>query len=287
MKKLTKNERAEVISALVVNCNCKDKKGQAAIFNEFDDETLIGLVAPVVNAMDTTADKNAQDEDQEEDETNNEEFDLNEDDGVDMEGDEDAEEDLDDAQSSTKLGFDFSGTGGFERPGQGDKVAKKAGIDNQARGGKKVKQVQNKGANVARRRMTMNEFLSIAPPEFVETWNEAENNKKQMKANLIKQITSNEANTFTKQYLASKDIPELRALAKLANNGRNQFEQPASVPMFNYEGAQGAGGAPFNQMTENEAEDDMYVPELINHEEHANLDPKKMRNRASAATLRA
>jgi len=274
-KALTKNERSEVISALVINCNCKDKKKQAAIFNEFDDDTLIGLLAPVVNAMDSENQEEARDEDQEEDETNNEfDLDLN-DDGVETTGDPDGEEDLDDAGGATRSGYDSlksGGTGGGDRPGDGNKVPKKAGINN-TRGGKSTKEA------TVPRRLTRNEFMAIAPLDIVETLNEHEAQKKAQKKQLIKMITSNEGNDFTKEYLATKDLPELRALAKLATHGRQAAfnQQREAVPMFI-----GAAGAVHNsqeESVENEDPDELYVPETLNYAEIANLDAKKMRKR--------
>lgn len=257
-KKLTKNQREEVIEALVANCNCS--KEDAEVFNEMEDQTLVGLLAPVINAMDTSKDEEDQDEDQETDETNN-------DDGTDMTGDPDAEEDLDDAESGSRSGFGTLKGGGTGpgRPGKGDENKDKAGIDNSRKGSKS---------------MTKQQFLELAQnafPEFAEMYHEGVNNRKTAKQRLIKVITSNAANKFNPKWLMTQDLPMLNQLAALAGGmSQNQGNEP--VPMFNYEGA--AGGAVHNAIDPND--DDILTIPTINYAEAANLDPKKMRRQLNA-----
>lgn len=260
VKKLTKNQREEVIEALVANCNCS--KEDAEVFNEMEDQTLVGLLAPVINAMDTSKDEEDQDEDQETDETNNE------DDGTDMTGDPDAEEDLDDAESGSRSGFGTLKAGGTGpgRPGKGEENKDKAGIDNSRRISKKESKP-----------MTTNQWLASAPPEVRSVVQNAMQFEAKQKKALIKQITSNASNDFTPQYLATKDVAELRAIAKLAA-GMNQNQGNEPVPMFNYEGA--AGGAVHNAIDPND--DDILTIPTINYAEAANLDPKKMRRQLNA-----
>lgn len=70
------------------------------------------------------------------------------------------------------------------------------------------------------KKLSMNEYIEQAPPELrgmlrhgVATYNEKQ-------ATLIAEIVANENNDFTEEYLKTKDVKELEAIAKLARNSR-------------------------------------------------------------------
>lgn len=76
---------------------------------------------------------------------------------------------------------------------------------------------------------TTEEYIAAAPPAIRQllqnslATHEAEKNK------LIAEITANKSNTFTPEFLSMKDIPELKGIAALANNGK---AAEGGVPMF-------------------------------------------------------
>jgi hypothetical protein len=49
---------------------------------------------------------------------------------------------------------------------------------------------------------------------------------------LVKTITSNKANQFNEQFLMTKQVPELRAIAALAGTPVPSYAGQADVPMF-------------------------------------------------------
>lgn len=94
------------------------------------------------------------------------------------------------------------------------------------------------------RPLTDEEWMRTAPPGIRSVVQNALNFQAQQKQTLIDQITANANNTFNPEYLATKDVQELQAIAALATNGRRQierFSQPnylgAAAPATNQQGA--------------------------------------------------
>jgi len=92
--------------------------------------------------------------------------------------------------------------------------------------------------------VTTQEYVNNAPPEVREVLNAAMATHKQRKTELVKQITSNTRNKFSKEQLAAKPLEELEMLAELAVDA-------------NYEG-QGGSSTPTNT----EKEEPLDLPEL-------------------------
>lgn len=109
--------------------------------------------------------------------------------------------------------------------------------------------------------VTVNEYVSSAPPEIQAMLNHGLGAYNAEKQRLIGIITSNTANVFSKEQLAVKEVPELHALAMLA-----QSALPASAPPAtggyqpSYYGA--AGGAP----TQNAAVEEPMMAPTMNFE---------------------
>jgi hypothetical protein len=63
---------------------------------------------------------------------------------------------------------------------------------------------------------TVNEYVASAPKEIQEVLTEALHNAAQRRADLVKEITSNKANTFTKEALTGMTINQLVGIAAIA-----------------------------------------------------------------------
>lgn len=89
---------------------------------------------------------------------------------------------------------------------------------------------------------TVAQYLAAAPPEIQAVLVANMGIIEREKQNCISVIVANSANTFTKEFLATKELPELQGLARIAQAGvpGGQFAQPQQAPpMFI-----GAAGAP-------------------------------------------
>lgn len=100
---------------------------------------------------------------------------------------------------------------------------------------------------------TAEEFIAQAPPEIQEVLTNGLAAHKAEKTKLIADITSNKANPFTKEFLATKGLQELRGLAALARPGAGSAASGA--PQMFYGGA----ATPATATVEN-AEDDGGLP---------------------------
>lgn len=66
--------------------------------------------------------------------------------------------------------------------------------------------------------VTLNQYVANAPPEIQDMLKSGLRMQQERRDALIETITANEANTFTDEYLATKDLEELTAIAALATN---------------------------------------------------------------------
>lgn len=82
--------------------------------------------------------------------------------------------------------------------------------------------------------LTAEEYIANAPADIQEVLKEAISTRNAEKDKLIGVILANKQCTFTKEFLATKGMPELRGLAKLAALKNEQAGDP--VQMFNYSG---------------------------------------------------
>jgi hypothetical protein len=86
---------------------------------------------------------------------------------------------------------------------------------------------------------TADEWLADAPDEVRSAVNNAMAFERQQKDGLIKRITDNDHNTFSKAYLESRSLDELRGLAALAINDDGNQDGPMQVLMPSYAGVPG------------------------------------------------
>jgi hypothetical protein len=80
------------------------------------------------------------------------------------------------------------------------------------------------------------EYLNDLPVEVRNSVRRSMERDKAEKARLIGVITKHPKNTFTKEYLETKDIEELTNLANLAVTNEDQQREVANVQRFNYAG---------------------------------------------------
>jgi hypothetical protein len=91
--------------------------------------------------------------------------------------------------------------------------------------------------------VTLDGYLAAAPPQVQTLLRNALAAEEAQKAELIDRISANAANPFTKEFLGTKPLDELRGLAALATANQPQANAaPGSVPMFH--GAATPFGAP-------------------------------------------
>ncbi len=112
------------------------------------------------------------------------------------------------------------------------------------------------GTAAENKEKTAEEYIADAPPAVANMLSNGMASYKADKDKLIVAITANEKNTFTKEQLEAKDLPELKSLAALATNKQktvpiipnlnfagqleaadvtNEKEEPLAVPSMNYE----------------------------------------------------
>lgn len=91
------------------------------------------------------------------------------------------------------------------------------------------KPVKNEETEIASQEvMTVDEFIANAPAEMQDVLRSGVRAHNAQKENLIKVITANKANTFTKEVLINKSLDELQALAQLAAASLPKAEKPVS-----------------------------------------------------------
>jgi hypothetical protein len=73
--------------------------------------------------------------------------------------------------------------------------------------------------------MSAEDYIKKAPPEVQAVLRNGMESYNTNKAALIKIITANENNSFTKEQLAAKDLPELKQIASFATNDKEVKEQ--------------------------------------------------------------
>lgn len=113
------------------------------------------------------------------------------------------------------------------------KVEEKPPVDNKVEEKKEEKKEVKPpvGNTEPKKPETMEEYIAKAPEGIREVLNASVASLKQEKDRLIAVITANEKNEFTKEYLGTKGVDELRGLAKLAAK-ENHVENNEPVPMF-------------------------------------------------------
>ena len=83
---------------------------------------------------------------------------------------------------------------------------------------------------------TDEEWLASAPEGIRSVVSNAMRMEERAKNDLIDQITENEHNAFTKEYLSSLDVEELEGIAALATNGQSTQTAPQRIQVLNYGG---------------------------------------------------
>jgi hypothetical protein len=92
--------------------------------------------------------------------------------------------------------------------------------------------------------VTFQDLIANADPAVRDQFQDMQASYAVQKAELVKTITANKANTFTAEYLNTKPVSELKAIAALAAPPPSQGVQKFISPVY----AGAAGGAPtFNQ----------------------------------------
>ncbi len=109
------------------------------------------------------------------------------------------------------------------------KEEKKEIVENKESEKKEEVKAENKQAEKV---MTADEYINAAPAEIQNLLKEGLRAFNSEKDGLIASILKNEQNPFSKEFLATKGIDELRGLAKLAGVQK----KAEAVPMFNYAG---------------------------------------------------
>lgn len=112
---------------------------------------------------------------------------------------------------------------------------------------------EEKKATENKKPQTMAEFLANAPKELQGPLNSMLATHKAIKAGLIKKITDNEKNKFTKEELEAKDLPELRKLVAILPSDE---QQDAEL------GLNFAGQGDVDDITDNK-EEPMVMPAVI------------------------
>jgi hypothetical protein len=169
---------------------------------------------------------------------------------VDLEGDDKDETEDDD------LANDTTDKRGNKKPGKGkvkDAVDKTDPTDGKgntpkhmlAKGEKAKDQapLDNESLRNLMSNMSADEFLDLAPEGVRDMLQTGMTTFNAEKDRVVASITANKANTFTKEFLQSKQLDELQALAKLAANAT-----PARRPHFI---GDPAAGMARNTMTQN------------------------------------
>jgi hypothetical protein len=102
----------------------------------------------------------------------------------------------------------------------------------------KEKMAKNQEPVINEKPKTAQEWLAEAPPEIRSAVNNAMDFERRQKDELIKRVTKNERNPFSKEWLNSKSLEELQGLATLASNQEEQ-SQPIQVLAPHYAGVPG------------------------------------------------
>ncbi len=109
--------------------------------------------------------------------------------------------------------------------------------------------------NEEKKPVTADEYVANAPPEIREMLDSGLASCREEKQRLIGQITANEANEFTPEFLAEKSLEEIRLIAKLAVNQNPQALQettPETPLPSRWVGSAGSG-APMTNASKEEA----------------------------------
>lgn len=239
---LNEKQREQIINALVTNCGCED----VGVFNENDRELLEGAedarLVDLYERHELMAENqlvaNAAREGFEQGDI---QYVFNVGEGkfiptLKHKGDTSTEEEEAGEENAEDLHGDDQGDDNHEEATMGGK--------------KKV--TSNQRTRTPAKPVTLNQFLTQAPPEVRALLTNALKVEQEQKDQLIEQITDNEHNEFNPEYLKQQDLPMLKALAKLANN--SQPEQSLATNRFlhaDYSGAAGpignaGGGAKFD-----------------------------------------
>lgn len=104
---------------------------------------------------------------------------------------------------------------------------------------------------------TTEEYIAAAPPEIRQLLQNSLATHEAEKRKLIDAIVANKANTFSPEFLSTKDIAELKGLAVLATNGK-PAESSNNIPMFIGQ----AFGQPMSVIENAESEDCLSLPEM-------------------------
>jgi len=108
--------------------------------------------------------------------------------------------------------------------------------------------------------VTLEAYMAAAPPELRGVLTNALVTHNQAKATLIDTIVANKSNVFTKEFLATKEIPELQGLATLA---AVPVTNDHPVPMFH------GAFTPTGPVTNNASEESPLLPPVMNFETKA------------------
>ena len=113
------------------------------------------------------------------------------------------------------------------------KVPEKTDVQNAAEAGFKGTEVVAPAAPV--KAVTLNEYVANAPKEIQEVLNHGIATYNEKRNGLVATILANERNTFKQEYLVTKDIKELEAIANLCEpvvNEDTRFDYSGQAPAF-------------------------------------------------------
>jgi len=98
---------------------------------------------------------------------------------------------------------------------------------------KEVKEVEQKdGDSEVGRPLTMEQYVAAAPPEYRDVLENGLAVYREQKDALIAAVVENKANQFSKEFLQTKGLKELQALAALATADAPQQSRGNIIPMF-------------------------------------------------------
>jgi len=121
------------------------------------------------------------------------------------------------------------------------KEPEKTDVQNAAeKGAAELKPTEEVKATEKVKIQTVNEYIADAPKEIQEVLNHGMNTYNEKRNSLVELILANENNTFNKDYLVTKDIKELEAIANfckpaVSESVDNRFDYSGQAPVYNAE----------------------------------------------------
>ena len=252
----TKFKKSSAVQFLTANCDCwKGKKGAKATLNALPDDVLQSLVAAeeakaqsalIVNAVKTRlGEKGAtltinQLAESLTDETIDAEFD----DLLETEETESVEEPTENcgATMAKKPAAPMAEAESEDEEMEGEEEAAPAAPFPPKKGKKPMPATNAAATSETKKRLTMNEWRDVAPPEVLEQFDMARRIADGVKADLVRKLVANSAARTKEQkaqltkFLNAKSMDDLNAMAMLSVNRRAPAEPvaPQAAPIYGY-----------------------------------------------------